>query len=393
MGRLKAISPNGVDAVERAGPTPNPWLAEIAPYQGGGSKAPGVDRVLKLSANENPMGPSPRAADAFRRAGDRLGSYPDGSAAGLRGAIASVHDIHPDRIVCGSGSDELIALLCQAYLAPGDEAVHSQYGFAMYRISTLAAGGRPVVAPEAGLKTDVDALLDAVTDRTRLVFLANPNNPTGSYLERAEVTRLLNALPERVLLVLDGAYAEYMREPTYCDGLRLVDSRPNLVVTRTFSKIHGLAALRLGWCYGPAAVADALNRVRGPFNVSAAALAAGEAAIRDVDYAEACAIQNEVWREWLSKELRQAGVVTPPSWGNFVLPEFGESGPTSASAADAFLRSRGIVVRRMDGYGLPSRLRITVGASSDNVAVARAIAEFMSGADRDAAAGETAKRA
>ncbi|MEO1329797.1 MAG: histidinol-phosphate transaminase [Pseudomonadota bacterium] len=381
MARVRAISEADPDSVRSDGPAPNSWLSEIAPYVGGAGRLNGAERVLKLSANENPMGPSPRATDAYRRAGDSLGAYPDGSASALRGAIASVHGIDPDRIVCGAGSDELIALLCQAYLAPGDEAVHSEFGFAMYRISTLAAGGRPVVAPETALTADVDALLAAVTPRTRLMFLANPNNPTGSYLPESEIRRLIAALPSRVLLVLDGAYAEYMREPDFIDGLKLVEDTDRLVCTRTFSKIHGLAALRLGWCYAPSRVVDTLNRVRGPFNVSAPAIAAGEAAIRDVDYAEACAIQNEVWREWLANELRRAGIETPRSWGNFLLPFFGQSGPTSASAADAFLRANGVIVRRMDSYGLPGHLRITVGASSDNVAVARALSEFMSEAE------------
>lgn len=366
-------------------PTSTPWLRDIAVYHGGESAIAGVDRVVKLSSNENPFGPSSRAVEAYRRAADSLNLYPDGSAADLRGAVAAVHDVDPDRIVCGAGSDELISMLCRAFCAPGDEIIYSQYGFAMYPIAAQTVGARPVAAPETDLTADVDALLSKITDRTRIVFLANPNNPTGTYLDSQQLERLISRVPSNVVLALDGAYAEYMRDPSYEPGLSLVDRRANVVALRTFSKIYGLAALRLGWCYAPSGVVDALHRVRGPFNVSAPALAAGVAAIRDVDYTENCAIQNEVWRDWLIKELRAAGVDTPQSWGNFVLPRFGESGPTSAAAADAFLRSKGLITRRMESYGLPAHLRITVGASGDNVAVAQAIRELMRGAGRSGA--------
>lgn len=361
-------------------PVPNPWVSEIAPYKGGEGKLDNGMRVLKLSSNENPMGASPRAVEAFRRHADRLGVYPDGSAAALRGAIASVHDIDADRIVCGAGSDEIIGLLCQAFCAPGDEIVHTQYAFAMYRIYALAVGAVPVSAPEQNLHADVDAILACVTAKTKIVFVANPNNPTGTYLPETEIRRLADRLPTNVLLVVDGAYAEYMRADDYEDGFALVEAYPNVVATRTFSKIHGLAALRLGYAYAPAVVVDALNRIRGPFNVNAPALAAGEAAVQDKSYAEACAIQNEVWRDWLAKELRNLGVAVPDGHANFVLPEFGETGQHSAAAADAFLRSSGVIARRMESYGLPGHLRITVGSSSDNVVVARAVAEFMAGA-------------
>ena len=372
---------SGSPGVAAAAPAPNSWLREISPYVAGESAIEGGVRVVKLSSNENPMGPSPRAIDAFRRCADNLGLYPDGGAARLRAAIASVHGISPDQIVCGSGSDELISLLCQAYCAPGDEVLHTAHAFAMYRISAMALGARPVAAPETELTADVDALLSRVTQRTKLLFLANPSNPTGSFLTRDDLERLIRQLPSHVLLVLDGAYAEYMRTEEYESGLKLVDSYPNVVTTRTFSKIHGLAALRLGWAYCSASVAEALNKVRGPFNVSAPALAAGEAAVQDVDYADFCAVQNEVWRDWLLKELRRAGVACPPAWANFVLPHFGEMGATSAPAADAYLRARGVITRRMDSYDLPGHLRITVGAPADNVLVARAVADFMAGAE------------
>lgn len=360
------------------------WIYDIDAYQGGQSKLAGVDHVLKLSSNENPMGPSPRALEAFRRAADQLGAYPDGSATQLREALAGAHGLDADRIVCGAGSDELISLICQCFAGPGDEVIHTARGFAMYRISALAAGATPVAAAERGLTADPEALSRAVTPRTRVLFLANPNNPTGTYLNRDALTALADALPSHVLLVIDGAYAEYMRRADFDDGFALATERPNVAVTRTFSKIHGLAALRLGWMYGAPTVVDPINRVRGPFNVSAPALAAGAAAVADVAFVDACAIQNEVWRDWLTKELRSLGIETEESFGNFVLPRFGERGPTSAAAADGFLRSRGIIVRRMESYGMPDRLRITVGSSSDNVAVAKALHGFL---DAAAAAG------
>jgi len=349
---------------------------EIAPYVGGKSHAAGANRTIKLSSNENPLGPSPAARAAFAAAAEGLALYPDGSATALRRAIAETHGLEPGRVVCGAGSDELIALLCKAYAGPGDEVLYSQHGFLMYRLSALAAGATPVVATEADLTTDVDALIREITPRTRLVFLANPNNPTGTMVDAAALARLADALPQAALLVLDAAYAEYVRDRGYDGGIGLVRARDNVVMTRTFSKIHGLAALRLGWAYAPDHVIDVLNRVRGPFNVSAPALAAGEAAIRDRDYIEHCAIQNEVWRDWLAKELKAAGFGVVPSFANFLLVEIGEHAPT----ADEYLQRRGIVVRRMEGYGLPRHLRISIGDEAACRAVAEAMRAFMAGA-------------
>jgi len=352
---------------------PRPGVLEIKPYVGGESAAPGANRAVKLSANENPHGPSPAARAAFLAQADRLHEYPDGGAVALRRAIGRAHGLAPDRIVCGAGSDELIALLCKAYAGPGDTVVHSRHGFLMYPLSALAAGATPVAAPERDLTADVDALLAACDDRTRLVFLANPNNPTGTMLPAAEVARLADGLPPRALLVLDAAYAEYVSDPAYEAGAALAADRPNVAMTRTFSKIHGLGALRLGWLYGPAHVVDVLNRVRGPFNVSAPALAAGVAAIEDGDYAARCAAANEAWRDWLAKRLAAAGVACTPSHGNFLLAEFGAG---EAADADAFLRTRGLIVRRMEGYGLPGHLRVTVGDEAACRAVAEAVDAF-----------------
>ncbi|MCH8167764.1 MAG: histidinol-phosphate transaminase [Proteobacteria bacterium] len=354
---------------------PRQGVLDIAPYVGGESTVPGANRVIKLSSNENPFGPSPAVLDAYLAAAKGLALYPDGGHLALRRAIAGVHGLEAERIVCGAGSDELIALLCKAYAGAGDEVLYSRHGFLMYRLSALAAGATPVAAPERDLTADVDALIGALSERTRLVFLANPNNPTGTMVDEAALARLAGALPPRALLVLDAAYAEYVRTPGHDGGIALVRARDNVVMTRTFSKIHGLAALRLGWAYGPAHVIDVLNRVRGPFNVTATALAAGEAAIGDADYVEHCAVTNEVWRDWLAKEVSAAGFGVTPSHGNFILVETGER----TAEVDAHLKSRGLIVRQVAGYGLPGHLRISIGDEVGCRAVADALRSFGAG--------------
>jgi histidinol-phosphate aminotransferase len=354
--------------------TPQPGLLDIAPYVGGESGIPGANRVIKLSSNENPFGPSPRAVEAYRAEADRLALYPDGGHARLRNAIAQVHGLGAEQIVCGNGSDELIGLLCAAYAGPGDEVLYSEHGFLMYPISARVHGATPVKARERDRTTDVDALLAACTDRTRLVFIANPNNPTGTMIPRAEVARLAEGLPPKALLVLDAAYAEYVTDAAYDPGPGLIEGRENVVMTRTFSKIHGLAALRVGWAYGPAHVIDVLNRARGPFNLNAPALAAAEAAMGDQAYVAHCQVQNEVWRDWLAKRLERAGLAVTPSAANFLLADFPDA---AAARADAFLKSRGLIVRRVEGYGLPNSLRITIGDEDACRAVAEAVAAFM----------------
>lgn len=360
-------------------PSPRPSVLEIAPYVPGKAKAGAVPAVHKLSSNETPLGASRKAIEAFKAAAEKLELYPDGAHTQLREAIARRYGLDPARIVCGAGSDELISFLCNAYLGPDDEAVQSQYGFLMYAISTLAAGGRMVSAPERDFVADVDAMLAAVTPKTKLVFLANPNNPTGTYLPFSEVKRLAESLPPHVLLVIDAAYAEYVRRNDYSAGLELAATMDNVVMLRTFSKIHGLAALRIGWMYGPAAVVDAVNRVRGPFNLGSAAIAAGAAAIDDTAHVENAIAHNEMWLGWLEAELTSLGLTVTPSVGNFLLVHFPDVDGKRAADADAFLQDRGIVVRRMDGYGLKGALRITIGTEAANRAVAEALAAFVKG--------------
>jgi histidinol-phosphate aminotransferase len=365
-------------AITPEAPAPRPGILEIDPYVPGDDRGEG-SRVFKLSSNETPLGPSPLAVAAFRAQAARLHLYPDGSAATLRQAIAETHGLAAERIVCGNGSDELITLMAQAYLSPGDEAIYSEHGFLVYRIAILSAGGVPVVAPETDETADVDAILAKVTPRTRIVFLANPNNPTGTYLAFSEVNRLAASLPRRVLLVLDAAYAEYVRRNDYESGIELAGQAPNVVMTRTFSKIYGLAGLRLGWAYGPASVVDVLNRTRGPFNVNAAASAAGVAAVRDRAHVEQAADHNASWLPWLSEQIAALGLRATPSVGNFLLIHFPAEAQKSAAAADAYLRARGLVLRRVAGYGFPNALRASVGTEEANRALVEALRAFLGG--------------
>jgi histidinol-phosphate aminotransferase len=361
----------------KTGPVPQPGILEINAYVPGESSIPGGLTPIKLSSNETPLGASPHAIAAYKAVADQLERYPDGGATDLRNAIARHYGLNPDRIVCGCGSDELINLIAHAYLGPGDEALYTEHGFLMYKIATLSSGATPVSVPEKGFHADVDAVLARATPRTKVVFLANPNNPTGTYLPHDEVRRLQKGLPDRTLLVLDAAYSEYVRRNDYEAGLELVATTENTVMTRTFSKIYGLAALRLGWAYCPAAVADVLNRVRGPFNVTAPAIAAGIAALADRAHVETAIAHNDKWLPWVSAELEKLGLTVTPSVGNFILIHFPARGK-DAAAADEHLKSRGIILRRVAAYGLPAALRMTIGTEDDNRKVVAALAQFMS---------------
>ncbi len=364
-------------AAER--PSPRTGVLDIAPYVPGKSEATGGAKLHKLSSNETPLGPSPAAVAAYHAVGERLALYPDGAATALRNAIASAYGLNPDRIVCGSGSDEILNFIAQAYIGPGDEAIHCQYGFLVYPIAIRAAGGTAVVAPETDFTADVDQILERVNARTRVIFLANPNNPTGTYLPFEEVRRLHAGLPAQTLLVLDAAYAEYVRRNDYESGMELAATADNVVMTRTFSKIYGLAGLRIGWCYGPAHVVDVLNRIRGPFNVSSPAIAAGVAAVGDRAHTEMAASHNERWLPQVTARIGALGLTVTPSVGNFVLIHFPDEAGRRAVDADAFLLDRGIVLRRLEPYGLPNALRMTIGSAEANEATIAALAAFMGG--------------
>ncbi len=358
-------------------PEPRPEILAIDAYVPGKSRVDGVAKVHKLSSNESPLGPSPKAVEAFLASAGDLALYPDGSARALREAIGRRFGLDAARILCGNGSDEILALLAHVFLHPGDEGLYSEYGFLEYPISIRAAGATPVVAKETNRTASVDGLLARVSERTKIVYLANPNNPTGTYMPYPEIRRLHAGLPADCLLVIDAAYAEYVTRNDYASGIELAASCENVVMTRTFSKIHGLAALRIGWSYGSAHVADAVNRVRQPFNLNAPAIAAGVASLEDAAHVEAAIEHNARWLPWLSEAIAGLGIGVTPSVGNFLLLEFGRDGVRSAAEADAFLSARGFVLRRVGAYGLPNCLRLTVGGEEANRGVVAALADFV----------------
>jgi histidinol-phosphate aminotransferase len=355
--------------------TPQPGIMDIELYQGGAAHVEGVANVIKLSSNENPLGASDAAKAAFQKAAHNLHRYPSSDHLALRTAIAKVHGLEASRIICGAGSDEIIGFLCQAFAGPGDEVIHTEHGFAMYKIYAKANGATPVEVPERERVVDVDAILKACTKRTRLVFIANPNNPTGTMVCEADLARLAENLPDQALLVIDGAYAEYVEG--YDGGAGLVETHDNVVMTRTFSKLYGLGGLRIGWGYGPANVVDVLNRVRGPFNLSHAALITAEAAVQDTEWADKCRIENARLRAWLAEALAGYGVASDTSLANFILARFADQ--AEAEACDTYLRSEGLIVRRVAGYNLPNCLRITVGDEPACRRVAHAVGAFMGG--------------
>jgi histidinol-phosphate aminotransferase len=351
-------------------------ILDIEPYKGGESTLAGVAKPVKLASNENPFGCSPRAREAAIAALANTAMYPEGRSTVLREAIAQRYGLDAERILCGAGSDEIFQLLLRAYVAPGDEIVQSHYAFLMYRIFAKPMGAVVRSAQNDGMCAAVDGLLEQVTDRTRIVFLDNPNNPTGTYLPFSEVRRLHAGLPGDVLLVIDAAYAEYVNRNDYSSGVELVSEFDNVVMTRTFSKIHGLAAMRVGWMYGPHAVVDALNKVRLPFNVSTAGQAAAAAAIADLGFAEKSARHNEAELERVSDAIASMGFRVTESAANFVLVHFPDE--KAAADTDAHFRKRGYIVRAVGVYGLPDALRISIGTTEQNSGALAALKEFAS---------------
>jgi histidinol-phosphate aminotransferase len=360
--------------MDTPGPLPQPGILDISPYIGGDSRAPGTDTPARLASNENPLGASPDAAEAYARAIGDLHRYPDGSASALRAEIGARYGLDPAQIVCGAGSDELFALLATSYAGAGDQVLYSAHGFLAYPIAARAAGAEPVTVPENGLRTDVDAILAAIGPRTRIIFIANPNNPTGSYLSKCEVLRLVDGAPTEVLIVLDAAYAEYVGEEDYSAGHELVAARPNVVVTHTFSKIYGLGGVRLGWAYCPPAIADVLNRVRQPFNVNGPAMAAGVAALRDSAFVARSKAHVDQWRPWLADRLAGMGFAVYPAVANFLLVSML---PYGAEQVRLFLKDNGVLVRQMGTYGLSDCLRITIGTEDELERLVAALQDFI----------------
>ncbi|HGG05204.1 MAG TPA: histidinol-phosphate transaminase [Aliiroseovarius sp.] len=354
---------------------PQPGILKIEPYKAGASKVEGVAEIVKLSANENPFGPGDAAIEAFRRAALSLHRYPGSDHASLRAAIGDQHGLDPERIICGAGSDEILSFLCQAYAGRGSQVIYTEHGFAMYRILAHAAGAKPVMVREKDRVVDVDAILKAVNGKTTLVFIANPGNPTGTMVPDKDLARLAAGLPDHVLLVLDGAYAEYV--DGFDGSAKLVTRRDNVVMTRTFSKMYGLGGLRVGWAYGPGHVIDVLNRVRGPFNLAGPQLVTAEAAIRDQAHVEKCRLENTRMRDWITTALREKGLEVDDSSANFVLARFADQ--DTAEACDEHLKSVGLIVRRVGNYGFPNGLRITVGDEPASRRVVHAIGQFLDG--------------
>lgn len=351
-------------------PLPKPGILDVKPYVGGEGR---VDRAVRLASNENPLGCSPLAREAYLKTASEIHRYPDGAAADLRAALGREHAMAPDRIVCGAGSDELISLIVRAYAGAGDEVAYSEHGFLMYPINARLVGAKPVAAPETGMRSDIHALLKVVTPKTKVMLLANPNNPTGSYLTKAELRELREKLPEHVLLVIDAAYAEFVEEKDYEDGRALADSYPNVVTLRTFSKIHGLAGLRLGWGYFPGEIADTINRVRGPFNVSLPAQAAGIAALGDREFVRKSIVLAKQGRLFLTEKLQELGLKVFPGVGNFLLIEFG----AKAEDVRLALKEKGIFIRQMGAYNLPRCLRVTVGTAEDNARIVEELRKIL----------------
>lgn len=354
-------------------PQPRPGILDLSPYIGGEGRMAANVTPVRLASNENPRGCSPLARAAYLAAADDLNRYPDGNAGGLRNAIAQKYNLPVEQIVCGAGSDELIALIMRAYAGQGDEVVHSRHGFLMYSVAAKAVGATPVAVDEKQLTTDINGVIAAITPKTKIIMLANPNNPTGSLLPASEIARLLAKVPAHIVVVLDAAYAEYVQDDTYNAGEQFVAAHSNVIMLRTFSKVHGLAALRLGWGYFPPAIADVINRLRGPFNVSVPAQAAGIAAIADDEFVTATVEKNARERTRLAQALDQLGLGVNPSAGNFLLVDFG----ARAEEIRLALKNRGIFVRQMGAYELPNHLRITVGLKVDNDQLIEALDEIL----------------
>jgi histidinol-phosphate aminotransferase len=357
--------------VARKPPLPGPTLPG----------APTAGRIVRLHLNEGALGPSPRAMEAMRAVAERMDRYPGVDASGLARALGRKHGIDPERILLGCGSDELIQFLCLAYVEPGEEVIHTQYGFLLFPMAARIAGGVPVSAPDDGFTASVDAILERVTPRTKLVFLANPNNPTGTCLPAGEVRRLREGLPDRVLLVVDAAYAEYVQRDDYTAGIELVEATDNTVMLRTFSKAFGMAGLRLGWAYCPQPVADTLYSVRPPYGVNAPSLAAGLAAVEDRAFQDATVAHNARWMPWLQERFRALGLEPLPTAANFMMLRFPVEPGRNADAVRPFLAGRGILVREMAGYGAPEYIRLSVGREDENRLVVDAVRDFLNGAN------------
>jgi histidinol-phosphate aminotransferase len=350
---------------------------DIAIYEPGKSQVKGARRVVKLSSNEAALGPSPKAVAALAASLSESHRYPAGDSGELREALGKAHNLDPARIICGAGSDELLGLVMRGFAGVGDEIIHTAHGFAMYNIYAKGVGAKPVIAPEKDLTTDIDAILERVTPKTRIVFVANPNNPTGTYVPGGEIRRLRAGLREDILLVCDDAYAEFVDAPDYESGFALASETENTIAMRTFSKIYGLASVRLGWGFGAKNIVGVMERIRSPFNVSRPAQFAGLAALADQEHVARTKAHTKKWLGIGLQRLRGLGLKVAESHGNFLLPEFPKVPGKTAAECDAFLQENGVIIRRVDGYGLPNHLRVTIGDEEEMTIFLDVMTAFM----------------
>ncbi len=351
-------------------------ILDIDPYVPGSTVKSNKNRSIKLSSNENPFGCSPAVNEAIANHFKYLNRYPEGTSADVRRKLGEVYKLDPNKIICGAGSDELITLITLAYAGQGTEVIYTKHGFLMYPITALSVGAIPVVAEEKDLKANINEILKKVTDKTRILFLANPNNPTGSYLTHDEIKTLRKKLRSDILLVLDLAYAEFVDASDYVRADELCDEFDNIIMLRTFSKVYGIPSVRLGWAYANSKIIDLINRIRGPFNVSSLAQAAGVAALSDQNFVKKTIKHNNIWLEKLANDFKALGYKPYPSVANFLLVDLGS--PEKAQTIDTFLKEDGISARRMDAYKLPSCMRFTIGLEEENIELIKSLKNFNS---------------
>lgn len=360
-------------------PQPRPCVLELPEYVPGDRELKGIAEPIKLSSNESTLGPSPQALKAYADAATQLHRYPDPDQNELRDALAEHFGLAVNQLICGNGSAELIQILIHAYVGEGDEVLLSEYGFPLYRIFAISQGASVALSSEVDCVTSVDSLLECVTPKTKLVAIANPNNPTGTYLSGSEVRRLHANLPEHVLLLLDEAYAEYVTAEDFESGLKWADETENVVVARTFSKLYGLAALRIGWMLAPQRVFQTMQRFRITFNTNGPALATAVAALHDVEYTKQVQHHNHLWRKRMTEELEAQGLNVIPSMANFLLIQFLDEPKSNSEAAANALKCNGIIPRPVSAGSPPNCIRITIGKSEENQAVLHTLKQFMKG--------------
>ncbi len=357
---------------------PKRGIDTINLYTGGVSKISGLENIIKLSSNESPFGPSAKVAEAYKKSSNKLSRYPELTAESLQTIIAKKHNLNPDQIICGTGSDEILIFTVLTFCSPGDEVIHAEHGFEMYPIMTKYAGAESILASEIDYKINIESVVNKITDSTKIIFIANPNNPTSTYLNRKELRSLLNLVPKRIVVVIDAAYAEFVDAQDYDKSFDLANEFENVLITRTFSKAYSLAGLRLGWGYGSKNLIDLLKKIRPPFNLPPGAIAAGIAALDDDQHLQKVVDHNSSVKSWFIKELNQLGFKAFETQTNFVFVIIPEKGKQNAGNVNNFLLSRGIAVRYLLSYGLKNAIRITLGTKTELNQTLNALKEFLS---------------